>query len=138
MWILLILLGVIGAGLAAGFFIDAPNRREIREMPIAAVDFEGLRDGTYEGYFDGGGSAMRAARVRVTVAAGAVTDIEVLEGAIDAEGKLQELSGGLTVDDLFGRVVEAQTLRVDTVTGATLTSKAHLKALEDALNQARK
>lgn len=135
MWIVLIIVGVIAAGLSAGLLLDAPNRREIRDLPIAAVDFKRLRDGTYEGYFDGGKSAMRAARVRVIVSGGAVTDIDaVVEGG---DGKPQELSQGLTIDDLFGRVVAAQTLQVDTITGATLTSKANLKAVEDALNQAQ-
>lgn len=137
MWIVLSIVGVIAVGLSAGLLIDAPSRREIRDLPIAAVDFKRLRDGTYEGYYDGGKSKMRAARVRVTVADGAVTGIEALEGATDSEGKPQEISKGLTIDDLFGRVVQAQTLQVDTITGATLTSKANLKAVEDALNQAQ-
>ena len=138
LWIVLIVLGVMAAGAASGFLIDAPGRREIMELPIAAVDFRGLKDGTYAGYYDGGRSRMRAAKVRVTVASGAVSDIQVLEGAMDGEGELAELSGGLTIDDLFRRVMDAQSLQVDTVTGATLTSKAHLKAVEDALSQAQK
>ena len=137
MWIVLIIVGVIGAGLTAGLLIDAPSRREIRDLPIAAVDFKRLKDGTYEGYYDGGKSKMRAARVRLCVADGVVTDIEALEGAIDSEGNPAELSKGITIGDFLGSVVTAQSLQVDTVTGATLTSKAHLKAVEDALSQAQ-
>jgi len=135
MWIVLIIVGVIAVGIGAGLMIDGPSRREIRDLPIAAVDFKRLKDGTYEGYYDGGKSKMRAARVRVTVAGGAVTGIEeVVEGG---DGEPQELSKGLTIDDLFGRVVAVQALQVDTITGATLTSKANLKAVEDALNKAQ-
>jgi uncharacterized protein with FMN-binding domain len=37
---------------------------------------------------------------------------------------------------LFRHVIESQSLQVDVISGATLTSKAHLKALENALEQA--
>ena len=128
LWILLIILSVIAAGLSAGLIIDAPNRREIRDLSIADVNFEGLQDGTYVGCYDGGKSKLRAAQVRVTVDEGAVTAIEAVEGGGDSE---------MIIEDLFGRVIGAQSLRVDTVTGATLTSKAHLKAVEYALNKAQ-
>jgi uncharacterized protein with FMN-binding domain len=39
---------------------------------------------------------------------------------------------------LFDRVIEAQSLQVDAISGATLTSKAYLKAVENALEQAEK
>jgi len=38
---------------------------------------------------------------------------------------------------LYDRVVQAQSLQVDTISGSTLTSKAYLKAVEDALNKAQ-
>jgi uncharacterized protein with FMN-binding domain len=37
-------------------------------------------------------------------------------------------------EELFMRVMESQDTRVDAVTGATVTSKAYLKAIENALN----
>jgi uncharacterized protein with FMN-binding domain len=40
-------------------------------------------------------------------------------------------------EGLYGSVIEAQSLRVDAISGATLTSKAHLKAVEAALLQAQ-
>jgi uncharacterized protein with FMN-binding domain len=39
---------------------------------------------------------------------------------------------------LFGRVLEERSLEVDAVSGATLTSRAYLKGLEDALKKAQK
>ncbi|WP_368487958.1 FMN-binding protein [Clostridium sp. BJN0013] len=39
------------------------------------------------------------------------------------------------MEDLFQKVIELQSLQVDIISGATLTSKAHLKALENALKQ---
>lgn len=45
---------------------------------------------------------------------------------------------GISIGDLFRHVIESQSLQVDVISGATLTSKAHLKALENALEQAKR
>ena len=37
-------------------------------------------------------------------------------------------------DELTSRIIEQQTLKVDVVTGATVSSKAFLKAVENALS----
>lgn len=37
-------------------------------------------------------------------------------------------------DEMISRVIEVQDTRVDVVSGATVTSKAYLKAIEDAMN----
>lgn len=63
--------------------------------------------------------------------------IIILKGALDSEGKPQKLKDGRGIDDLFNDVIESQTLNVDVISGATLTCKAHLKALENALEQAQ-
>jgi uncharacterized protein with FMN-binding domain len=39
---------------------------------------------------------------------------------------------------LYDRVIESQSLQVDTISGATLTCKARLKAVENALIKAQK
>jgi uncharacterized protein with FMN-binding domain len=44
----------------------------------------------------------------------------------------------MTIEDLFKRVIDSDSLQVDAISGATLTSKAHLKALENALKQSQK
>lgn len=43
----------------------------------------------------------------------------------------------MTIDNLFQRGLETESLQVDAISGAALTSKAHLKALENALKQAQ-
>lgn len=137
MWIALIIIGVIGVGLGGVLLFTAPARNELKNLPIAAMDFSILHDGTYVGEYDGGKSPMRAATVEVTVASGKVIDIKVLKSdALDKDGKPVELTKGLTVGDLFDSVIREQSLQVDTISGATLTSKAHLKAVEMALEQA--
>lgn len=135
--IVLIILGVTAAVLAAGILLSAPGRQEIQELVLADVDFGGLRDGTYVGEYTGKKDHSRDAEVEVTISGGEISGIRILKGALDRKGKPAELTGGLSVDDLFGRVVKAQSLQVDAISGATLTSKAHLKALENALKQAQ-
>ncbi len=46
------------------------------------------------------------------------------------------MTNGVTMADLLKKAVETKSLQVDAISGATLTSKAHLKALENALKQA--
>jgi len=41
-------------------------------------------------------------------------------------------------ETLYDRVIAGQSLHVDTVSGATLTSKAYLQAVENALVQAQR
>lgn len=138
MWIVLfIILVIIVVVLVGGLLFDAQRRREINELTINAVDFKKLRDGIYVGEYIGTKSHFSDTRVQVTLSASKITDIRILKGALDKEGKPAELTGGLSMDDLFDNVIKTQSLQVDVISGATLTSKTHLKALENALEQAR-
>lgn len=58
------------------------------------------------------------------------------EGSLADDKQETEIKKGITINHLFDEVIKSQTLQVDVISGATLTSKAHLKALEDALKQA--
>jgi len=138
MWIvLLIILGVIVAGLGGAILFSTPGRHEIQNLTIAAMDFKKLCDGTYVGEYKGTKDSFRNAKVQVSIDSGKVLNIDVLGSALIKEGKPIEIRNGLTIDDLFGRVIESQSLQVDVISGATLTSKAHLKAVENALEQAK-
>lgn len=137
-WIVvLVILGVIAVVMVGGISADAQGRREIQELTIAPVDFNKLRDGTFVGEYTGTKSHFRDTKVQVMISAGEISDIKILKGALDKEGKPAKLTGGLSVSDLFDNAVKSQSLKVDVISGATLTSKAHLKALENALEQAQ-
>lgn len=71
----------------------------------------------------------RANKVQITVSSGKVTDIKILE---HKENQKPEFTG-----ELYGRVIKAQSLQVDTISGATITSRAYLKSVENALNKAQ-
>jgi len=96
--------------------------REALNIDRATVDFTALRDGEYIGECDRGVKA----RVRVFVLASRVAEIEILEhGTVF----------GKKAEGIVDTIVELQTLDVDTVSGATLSSLVLLEAVGDALEQ---
>ncbi len=84
-------------------------------------------DGTYVGEADGFGGKIIA---EVTIAGGAITDVKVT-GDSETEGL-----GSVAVEKLPGMIVAAQSLDVDMVSGATVSSKAVLLAVTNALAEA--
>jgi len=136
--ILLIIAGIIVLSTIIALLADAPGRRELQILTIGNIDFTKLQDGTYIGEYNATKGNLRDASVEVTISKGKITKINILEGALDSDGNSAELTKGKTMDDLFQKVMESKSLQVDAISGATLTSKAHLKALENALKQAVK
>jgi len=106
--------------------LDAPGRKAGERLQIGKVDFSKLEDGVYEGQHKGG---RWSNRVRVTVASGKVTGIEI---ARDVWFRRPELTEQVVSD-----VIKSQSLDVDIVSGATVTTRAYLKAMENALTEAR-
>lgn len=130
-------IGLIAIAVTCALFADAASREEMRAITIEPIDFSTLTDGTYIGAYHGKKGNLRDATIEVTVLNGELTNFCVLKGAIDDQGLPTDLGQGLTISDLFLRVQEAKSLQVDAISGATLTCKAHLKALENALLQAQ-
>ncbi|MFY9135653.1 MAG: FMN-binding protein, partial [Bacillota bacterium] len=64
-------------------------------------------------------------KVRVTVESGRVTDIDVVEDVLFRSAEWTE--------KIIDSVMEEQSLDVDIISGATITTKAYLKAIENAL-----
>lgn len=136
-WIVILsIVGVIAFGMGGAVVLTAPGRNELQNMVIADMDFKKLCDGVYTGTYRGTKDSLRNAAVEVTIASGAVTKIIVTEGALAGNKQTNEIRKGLSIDDLFDEVIKSQSLQVDVISGATLTSKAHLKAVENTLEQA--
>ncbi|MEA4816386.1 MAG: FMN-binding protein [Lachnospiraceae bacterium] len=96
-----------------------------------------MSDGTYVGEYKGIKDNSRDTMVEITISDGNLVQIKAVGGAF-AEGKqANEISGGKSLDNLFNSVMENQTLNVDAISGATLTSKSYLKAVENALSEAQ-
>ena len=127
-FIVVVVLGIAGS---IGWSKLSGEHQEARSLPLNAVDFNKLNDGTYRGAYAGGMYKWRANECQVTVANGKVAGIE-LTGSVDPGA---ENTG---YQPLYDRVIQAQSLQVDTISGATLTSKAYLQAVENALLQAQR
>ena len=92
---------------------------------IQTADMFGIADGTYEGRYE---VLPVKVAVRVTVANAKITDVVILEHENGFGGKAEFITDA---------VISEQTLDVDTISGASVSSKAILKAIEDALNSGR-
>jgi uncharacterized protein with FMN-binding domain len=112
---------VVVLTLGALVVVTEGQRREDRNLVIADVDFSKLPDGTYRGGYKG----WNKFDVLVTVVDGTVTDIEIAE---DSPNPATDIT-----DEVVRLVVRGQSLDVDTVSGATVTTKGLLKAVEIAL-----
>ena len=108
------------AALLAAVFLQACATKPIE---VKTPDFASLPDGTYRGSYDGG---MVKAVVDVLVAGGRIEKVTIVSHR-NGMGTPAEV----IVDD----VVRAQSLEVDTISGATRSSKVILKAIEEALTQ---
>jgi uncharacterized protein with FMN-binding domain len=101
-------------------------------IPVACVDLDAITinnpdlsivaDGNYRGN-------SRVGPVRVSL------DVTVKNRAISSIEIIKHFNGrGKKAEALIPRIIEAQSLEVDVVSGATGSSKAILKAVENALN----
>ena len=122
---------VAAGGGGIGWSLLSREHREARSLPLNAVDFSKLHDGTYHGAYEGGMYTWRAGECDVTVTNGSVIDVQLVS---------TKDPGGENADPemLYDRVIAAQSLQVDTISGATLTSKGWLQCVENALIQAQR
>ena len=120
-----IILLVVVVALGALVVLTEGQRREDRGLVIAEVDISQVPDGVYHGSYKG----WNQFAVLVTVSGGRVTDIEIADDSRDRSSAV--------TDEVVGRVVSGQTLGLDAVSGATITTNAFLKAVEQALVEQR-
>lgn len=85
------------------------------------------QDGSYEGEGSGFGGAVR---LSVTISGGKIAAIEVLEAAGEDSAYFSQ------AEALLDDVIAAQSAEVDTVSGATFSSKGLIEAVQDALGKA--
>lgn len=111
--------------------IEEQNEEVLRTMAEASEQ-EGenrYADGTYEGNGTGFGGAIT---VSVTVQAGEMKQIEVLSAAGE-DPAYYDLA-----KSVLDTMVKAQSVEVDTVSGATYSSRGLIEATEQALEKAVK
>ena len=127
--------GANAAANAKGEFEGAPwvdpdaVVEEVQEKPVETATVSYV-DGTYVGTGKGMNGKFQ---VTVTIAGGQVTDIQVGE---NSETQGIGSNGFGNYGSLPGRIIQAQSVNVDGVAGATVTSDAIKEAVADALSQA--
>lgn len=115
---------VVGVSLGARYYIKLQNYNKIiNGISIKEVNLAKVSDGTYKGSFD---ALMIEADTSVTVKNHKIVDIKLLHHK-NERGKPAEV--------IPMRVVKAQSLKVDTVSGATNSSKVILMSIQNALEK---
>jgi len=117
---LVVLAVCISAIIGAKAYIGA-NLEELAHLKLSAADLSKAADGIYEGSYK---VFPVAAVVELKIDKHRITEIKLIR---------HENGQGSAAEAIPGRVVEAQSLDVDIVAGATYSSKVILKAIENAL-----
>ena len=109
--------------LAGGFlFYLTRGLNKVKELDFTDIDLENIEDGLYRGEFESGRFTNK---IEVKVENKQIVDLTIKEDVTFALSEVPE--------KLFDNIFETQSLDVDVVSGATVTSNAYLKAIEDAL-----
>lgn len=122
---LLVVLGVVVAVLVFAFIGITNGLSEGAAVTLDGVNLSSVPDGDYTGTYD---FKRWTNTVIVHVKDHRITGIEIQDD-VGAAG-ITNCSA-----EIFSRVVNIQDTKVDAVSGATVTSKAYLKAIENALNR---
>lgn len=102
-----------------GYFAASRGLPEMQELVINDVNLDEISDGVYAGEFN---RYRWSYKVKVKIQGGEIVDVQ-----IDNGGALEQ--------ELSERIIAKQSLDVDINTGATVSSKAFLKAVEAALTR---
>ncbi|MCT4543887.1 MAG: FMN-binding protein [Vallitalea sp.] len=98
----------------------------IKEVEICNIDFRTLKDGVYVGTHD---STLVKARVSVEVKNHNIQTIIINE---------HQTCLGKKAETIINKIIEKQSLQVDSIAGATVSSNTIKKAVEDALSNGTK
>ncbi|MEA5032991.1 MAG: FMN-binding protein [Sphaerochaeta sp.] len=119
---MIVVLCIIMLVSSCGLFSLTKGLDEVMALEIQDVELSAFTDGTYRGTYD---YERWKNTLQVTVQDHLITAITIVK---DVKFAKSEVS-----DAIISRVLEAQSLKVDTVSGSTVTSKAYLKSIELAL-----
>ena len=97
---------------------------QYKTIEASLPDLAGKTDGTYRGFYDLSGTPIKVT-LDVTVRGQNITIIDIISHKSSPIGKKAE--------KITGHIIERQSLDIDAISGATGSSKAILKAVENAL-----
>lgn len=118
----IVLVFILVAG--GGMFYITRGLENGSKVKVGAVNVPALSDGTYSGKYKAG---RWTNEVKVTVKDHKVTKIDIVKDVTFPKPEWTKL--------LFEKVIEKQNTDVDVVSGSTITSKAYLKSIENALKK---
>lgn len=122
----LIVILVICCVMGINYLISIKNYKEkVNNIVIKNVDLTNKEDGKYIGEFD---ADVISAKVEVEVKNHKIENIYLLQHK-NERGKKAEV--------VTQKVVDSQSLNVDTISGATNSSKVILKAIQNALDNGK-
>jgi len=118
---IVIIVGALIILLAGGIALLYPSG--MRNIELQGIDLTTLDNGSYTGTFERGRFTNT---LTVHVENNRIVSIEIVDDVFGS---------GITnaSDEVFSRVIAMQDTRIDTVSGATATTNAYLKAIENAL-----
>ena len=134
------ILALLAVAIATVVLVGAKHRPGVRPPPPPAAHRSGvvaagvaarLLPGTYTGSVER--TPHGKVQVRVVVVAGRIVDVTVLQ--IPLGGRSTEINRAV-VPVLREEALAAQNAKIDTVSGATNTSRAYARSLQAALNAA--
>jgi uncharacterized protein with FMN-binding domain len=99
------------------------NLEELANSPISNIDISGSIDGIYSGSYE---EFPVSAEVKVTVENQKITKIDLIKH-VTGQGREAEA--------ITDEVIESQRLDIDTISGATYSSKVILKAIQNAMEK---
>lgn len=117
---LIIIIAIIFTG--GMIYITRGLKAGIKET-VNGIDLASVSDGVYAGRYESG---RWTNELEITVKDHKITDIKVIK---DVMFPMPELA-----EELFDRVIEEQNTDIDITSGATVTGKAYLKSIENALS----
>lgn len=122
--IVLVLVGIVLIISVGYTFYLSRGLDSVDSIEMTDVNLSTLSDGIYTGRYSEG---RWRNTVEVTITNGKITAIKPLQTVVFEKEDVTK--------ELFKRVIDEQKITVDTVSGATVTSKAYLKSIENALHQ---
>ncbi len=114
---------ILAAG--GGIFYLTRGLESGSQLIVNDVNLSLIDDGIYTGKYNAG---RWTNEVRIEIQDHKITAIKLVNDLLFSKTGMAE--------ELFNKVVEKQSIDIDITSGATVTSKAYLKSIENALNQA--
>lgn len=119
--VLLIIFFVVSFLLIAGKIIIGNMVRNVQNISVSMPDLLNVQDGNYIGEYS---ITPLHVKVEVSVSNHRITNITILQ---------HDNGLGSTAESIVNDVMEEQSLEIDAVSGATVSSKCILKAVENAI-----